>query len=83
MIECTMRIFQRDGVVRGLYARTLPAIIANVAENSVVFAAYGVYQKLVAVVERKSSAFKLTSLDNATVGFLAAFFPLLLCAQRN
>lgn len=74
MIECTVRTFQRDGVVRGLYAGTLPAVVANVAENSVLFAAYGACQKLVAFVERKRSVAELTSLDNATAGFLAAFF---------
>ncbi|XP_055537542.1 mitochondrial ornithine transporter 1 [Wyeomyia smithii] len=74
MIECTVRTFQRDGVVRGLYAGTLPAVVANVAENSVLFAAYGACQKLVALVERKPSVAELTSLENATAGFLAAFF---------
>lgn len=33
-----MTTFRRDGIVRGLYAGTVPAIIANVAENSVLFA---------------------------------------------
>ncbi|XP_058818318.1 mitochondrial ornithine transporter 1 [Topomyia yanbarensis] len=74
MIDCTVRTFQRDGVVRGLYAGTLPAIVANVAENSVLFAAYGACQNFVAFVERKQSVAELTSLDNATAGFLAAFF---------
>ena len=50
MIEYTMRTFQRDGVVRDLYAGTLPAIIADVAQNSVLFAAYGACQRLAAVV---------------------------------
>lgn len=74
MFECTVRTFQRDGVIRGLYAGTLPAIVANVAENSVLFAAYGACQNVVALVERKQSAAELTSLDNAVAGFLAAFF---------
>ncbi|EAT34099.1 AAEL013630-PA [Aedes aegypti] len=73
MIDCTMRTFKRDGVVRGLYAGTLPAIVANVAENSVLFAAYGACQNLVAAVARKPSS-ELSALDNATAGFLAAFF---------
>lgn len=74
MIDCTVNTFKKDGVVRGLYAGTLPAVVANVAENSVLFAAYGACQNLVAMVERKSTVAELTALDNATAGFLAAFF---------
>lgn len=74
MIECTVNTFKRDGMFRGLYAGTVPALIANVAENSVVFAAYGACQNLVATVSRKPSVSELTALDNATAGFLAAFF---------
>lgn len=32
---------------RGLYAGTAPAIVANVAENAVLFGAYGVCQSVV------------------------------------
>lgn len=38
----------KEGFVKGLYAGTIPAIVANVAENSVLFAGYGVCQKVVA-----------------------------------
>ena len=34
--------------IRGLYAGTIPALAASVAENSVLFAGYGVCQKAVA-----------------------------------
>ena len=37
----------KDGI-RGLYAGTVPALAANIAENSVLFAGYGVCQKGVA-----------------------------------
>lgn len=74
MINCTVSTFKRDGFFRGLYAGTVPALIANVAENSVVFAAYGACQNLVATIGRKPSVSELTALDNATAGFLAAFF---------
>lgn len=33
-----METLRKDGVVRGWYAGTMPAIIANVSENSVLFA---------------------------------------------
>lgn len=74
MINCTISTFKRDGLFRGLYAGTVPALIANVAENSVVFAAYGACQNLVATIGRKPSVSELSALDNATAGFLAAFF---------
>ena len=32
----------------GLYAGTVPSLAANVAENSILFAAYGACQKMVA-----------------------------------
>lgn len=38
MIDCTVKTFQRDGIARGLYAGSIPAVAANVAENSVLFA---------------------------------------------
>ena len=38
MVECTISTFRKDGIVKGLYAGTIPAVIANVAENSVLFA---------------------------------------------
>lgn len=38
MTKCLMETLKKDGVVRGWYAGTMPAIIANVSENSVLFA---------------------------------------------
>lgn len=38
MVDCLTTTYKKDGVVRGLYAGTLPAVVANVAENSVLFA---------------------------------------------
>lgn len=38
MSRCLLETFRKDGFFRGLYAGTLPAIIANVAENSILFA---------------------------------------------
>ncbi|KAG5684872.1 hypothetical protein PVAND_014082 [Polypedilum vanderplanki] len=38
MINCFITTFKRDGIYRGLYAGTIPAVVANVAENSVLFA---------------------------------------------
>lgn len=38
MFDCFIKTFRQDGIARGLYAGSLPAVIANVAENSVLFA---------------------------------------------
>lgn len=38
MVSCVIQTFKRDGVARGLYAGSIPAVVANVAENSVLFA---------------------------------------------
>lgn len=38
MSDCLLQTFRKDGFFRGLYAGTLPAIVANVAENSILFA---------------------------------------------
>jgi len=75
MIDCLVKTFKRDGIYRGLYAGSIPAVAANVAENSVLFAAYGVCQKFVAEhIEKKSNVSEMSALGNATSGFLAAFF---------
>ncbi|XP_058063609.1 mitochondrial ornithine transporter 1 [Anopheles bellator] len=74
MIDCTVQTFRRDGVVRGLYAGCIPAVVANVAENSVLFAAYGACQKVVGYATDKQTIIELNMVENATAGFLAAFF---------
>jgi len=38
MFDCLVKTYKRDGIYRGLYAGSIPAIVANVAENSVLFA---------------------------------------------
>lgn len=38
MTDCLVETFKKDGIIRGLYAGTLPSIVANVAENSILFA---------------------------------------------
>lgn len=47
MSNCFLQTLKTDGVMRGLYAGTVPAVVANVAENSVLFAAYGGCQKII------------------------------------
>lgn len=50
MTNCFLQTLKADGIMRGLYAGTIPALVANVAENSVLFAAYGGCQKLISNV---------------------------------
>lgn len=74
MFSCFLQTLKNDGFVRGLYAGTTPAIVANVAENSVLFAGYGACQKLLANIEGKRDIAELGPLSNATAGVMASFF---------
>ncbi|XP_070150885.1 mitochondrial ornithine transporter 1 isoform X3 [Polyergus mexicanus] len=74
MTNCFLRTLRTDGIARGLYAGTIPAVAANVAENSVLFAAYGGCQKAIAHLLGAQSVKELNSFSNACAGFFAAFF---------
>ncbi|XP_034481797.1 mitochondrial ornithine transporter 1 [Drosophila innubila] len=74
MLDCFVSTYRRDGVMRGLYAGSVPAVFANVAENSVLFAAYGGCQKFVSYLVGKELASDLTTTENACAGSLAACF---------
>ncbi|XP_059091492.1 mitochondrial ornithine transporter 1-like isoform X1 [Tigriopus californicus] len=71
---CFRETLRKEGVVRGLYAGTVPSLAANMAENSILFAAYGVCQKSVAnlIGVRKVSDLSVTA--NGFSGSFAAFF---------
>ncbi|KAK4016332.1 mitochondrial ornithine transporter 1 [Daphnia magna] len=73
MFSCFKTTFAKDGI-RGLYAGTIPALAANIAENSVLFAGYGVCQKAVAWAIDIPKVQDLSPLANASAGFFAAFF---------
>ena len=51
--QCLVRTFQQEGVTHGLYRGTIPSLAANIAENSVLFCAYGVCQSTVAKISGK------------------------------
>lgn len=70
-LQCLQTTLAKDGVRRGLYAGTLPALAANVAENSVLFCGYGVCQDIVCALRGKTEA---STLEKAGAGFVAAFF---------
>lgn len=74
MFECFVSTYKKDGIFHGLYAGAVPAVIANVAENSVLFAAYGGCQSFVAYLVGKENHNQLNTTENAFAGFFAAFF---------
>jgi len=80
LLECTKQTLLKDGVARGLYAGTVPSLAANIGENSVLFAAYGGCQKLVARATGVDKTENLGMFANGLSGFLAAFWSsLVLC----
>ena len=74
MWDCAVRTVRTEGVARGLYAGTTPALVAYISENSVLFAALGLTQKLVAKVNGVKKVEDLSLLQNATAGSCASFF---------
>ncbi|XP_046394205.1 mitochondrial ornithine transporter 1 [Ischnura elegans] len=74
MVDCFKRTLAQEGISRGLYAGTIPAVAANVAENSVLFAGYGACQKVIASFSATKRTEDLSILGNSFAGCLAAFF---------
>ncbi|NXC47011.1 ORNT1 protein, partial [Penelope pileata] len=79
IVDCFLKTYKQVGF-RGLYGGTTPALVASIAENSVLFMCYGFCQQIVrkiAGVDRKT---KLSDLQNAASGsFASAFAALVLC----
>ncbi|CAG9762861.1 unnamed protein product [Ceutorhynchus assimilis] len=73
-IDCFKRTYLQDGIIRGLYAGTVPALATNVMENAVLFLCYGFCQKIIINASGANSAEDLSVLSNAWAGFLASFF---------
>jgi len=72
--DCCVRTVKTDGVARGLYAGTTPALVAYISENSVLFAALGQTQQLVARASGVAKVEDLSLVQSATAGSCAAFF---------
>ncbi|VVC26437.1 Mitochondrial carrier protein,Mitochondrial carrier domain,Mitochondrial substrate/solute carrier [Cinara cedri] len=62
----------RQRGVRGLYAGMIPALVANAAENAVMFASYGQCQSLVANAVGLSSKTHLCCVHNASAGSISS-----------
>ena len=73
-IQCFSNTLRVEGFRHGLYAGTLPAIAANVAENSVLFMFYGTIQRLIMKAVDKNHENELSIFENGMSGFSAAFF---------
>ena len=72
--QCFKQTLKQEGIPRGLYAGTLPSLAAQISENSVLFLSYGLCQKLVISMSRKSDVSDLSVFQNALSGSFAAFF---------
>ena len=67
-----MQTYRHHGVSHGLYAGTVPAVVASVAENSVLFTAYSGFQNLITFVMEIDKVCELSVLANACAGSMAA-----------
>jgi len=73
-IHCFSETYRLDGIKRGLYSGTVPSLIANVAENMILFGAYGYCQKRVALMSGIENTEHMSTLQNALSGSMASFF---------
>uniref|UniRef100_A0A8D0GF18 Mitochondrial ornithine transporter 1 n=1 Tax=Sphenodon punctatus TaxID=8508 RepID=A0A8D0GF18_SPHPU len=71
--NCSLRTYQQEGL-HGLYQGITPALLANVAENAVLFACYGFCQQLVRQLFGLSSVLELSELHSALAGSLSSVF---------
>ena len=72
--RCFVQTLRQDGISRGLYAGTVPSLLAQVSENAVLFFAYGICQKAVMLLRRKNDISQLNFAENALSGSCAGFF---------
>lgn len=79
LADCFLKTYNQVGV-HGLYRGTSPALLAYVAQGSVLFMCYGFCQQFVRKVARVEQSAELNDFETATAGSLAsAFAALVLC----
>ncbi|XP_069496145.1 mitochondrial ornithine transporter 1-like [Ambystoma mexicanum] len=79
LTDCAVKTYKQMGF-RGFYKGTGPALLANIAENSVLFMSYGFCQKVVRKIVGLEKNATLSDLQNAAAGsFAAGFASLALC----
>ena len=71
--ECGVKTMKQEGI-RGLYAGTIPSLVANIAENSVLFLFYGQCLSVVKKIVGKQDEKELGVLHRAVAGSGAAVF---------
>ncbi|XP_069468464.1 mitochondrial ornithine transporter 1-like [Ambystoma mexicanum] len=72
-MHCTVSTYRHEGIW-GLYQGTTPALLANVAENAVLFTCYGFSQQLVTRLFDLKGASDLGDLQKATAGSISSIF---------
>ncbi|XP_063344099.1 solute carrier family 25 member 15b [Pelmatolapia mariae] len=78
-IHCFMSTYKQVGL-RGLYQGTTPALMANIAENAVLFMSYGFCQQVIRFTAGLHSEAVLSDVQKACAGSVASIFSsLVLC----
>ncbi|XP_024865275.1 solute carrier family 25 member 15b isoform X2 [Kryptolebias marmoratus] len=78
-VHCFSSIYKQVGV-RGLYQGTTPALMANIAENSVLFMSYGFCQQVIRFTAGLHKEAVLSDMQKACAGSVASIFSsLVLC----
>ncbi|XP_064836980.1 mitochondrial ornithine transporter 1-like [Oncorhynchus masou masou] len=78
-LDCSLMAYRHDGL-RGLYQGSVPALLANLAENAVLFACYGTCQQLTRRVFGLGKGSHISDMQNALSGSLASVLSsLVLC----
>ncbi|XP_061074131.1 mitochondrial ornithine transporter 1-like [Conger conger] len=72
-LHCFVSIYRQVGL-RGLYQGTTPALLTNIAENSVIFMSYGFCQSVVGRVCGLDGEAALSDVQKACAGSLASIF---------
>ncbi|KAG9491974.1 hypothetical protein GDO78_000471 [Eleutherodactylus coqui] len=79
LIDCGTKTYKQVGF-RGFYKGTSPALLANIAENSVLFMSYGFCQRVVRRIVGLEDNATLSDVQNAAAGSFASIFAaLVLC----
>lgn len=82
-VECGIKTFQKDGIYRGLYAGTLPALVANMSTSASLFFSYGICQRMIANLTNKKDIIELNTLENSFAGSGAGIIAsLVLCPSE-
>ncbi|KAL2094451.1 hypothetical protein ACEWY4_009170 [Coilia grayii] len=78
-LHCFTSTYRQVGF-RGLYQGTTPALVANIAENSVLFMSYGFCQEVVRMLAGTTGGEPLSDVQKAYAGSVASIFSsLVLC----